>query len=316
LHDIVTDLRTPFCSLVGCDLPIVQAPIGSATTVELVAAVCEAGGLGVLAGSWLELDELRAEIASVRAATPRPFAVNLVLQWDQRERVRVCLEGGVPVLSFFWGDPSSHVAACHAAGAIVLHTVATAAEAARAVSLGVDCVVAQGVEAGGHVWGEVSSLALVPAVVDAVSPVPVVAAGGIADGRGLVAALALGASAAWLGTRFVATTEARAHPSWQQRIVAASERSTSLTTLFDRGFEDAPERVLRTPVLDAWEAAGRPDGERYRDDPPLPGDPSPELRANYAGQSAGLVRDVVPAGELVRRIAREAETAIAGLPGA
>jgi nitronate monooxygenase len=235
--------------------------------------------------------------------------VNLVLHWDQRERLQACLDGGVPAISFFWGDPSPHVAACHDAGALVLHTVASAAEARLAVASGVDCVVAQGCEAGGHVWGEVSTLSLVPAVVDAV-PVPVLAAGGIADGRGLVAALALGAAGAWMGTRFVASPEANAHPHWQRSIVEASEGSTRLTTLFDRGWEDAPARVLRTHVVAAWEAAGRPEGERYGDDAPLRSDPSPELRANYAGQSAGLVHDIVPAGELVRRIAREAETTL------
>jgi nitronate monooxygenase len=306
----VTRLRTPFCGLVGCELPIVQAPIGSASTVELVVAVSEAGGLGVLAGSWLELDRLRDSIARIRAATARAFAVNLVLHWDQRARVAVCLEAGVPVLSLCWGDPSPHVAEGHAGGAIVLHTVATAAEAQRAVALGVDCVVAQGVEAGGHVWGEVATFPLVPAVVDAVAPVPVVAAGGIADGRGLVAALALGAAGVWLGTRFVASVEANAHPRWQQAMLDSSERSTMLTTLFDRGWEEAPARVLRTALVDSWVAAGCPLGERHRDDSPLRGDPSPELRANYAGQSVGLVRDVVPAAELVQRIAAEAEATL------
>lgn len=305
----MTRLRTPFCDLVGCELPIVQAPIGSAATVELVAAVSDAGGLGVLAGSWLELEQLRNSIALIRAFTDRPFAVNLVLHWDQRERLQACLDAGVPLMSFFWGDPSPHVAVCHAAGALVLHTVASASEARLAVASGVDCVVAQGSEAGGHVWGEVATLPLVPAVVDAV-PVPVLAAGGIADGRGLAAALALGAAGAWMGTRFVASAEANAHPLWQRTIVESSEGSTALNTLFDRGWEDAPSRVLRTHVVTAWEAAGRPEGERYRDDAPVRGDPSPELRANYAGQSAGLVHDIIPAGELVHRIAREAETTL------
>jgi nitronate monooxygenase len=306
----VTRLRTPFCALVGCELPIVQAPIGSASTVELVVAVSEAGGLGVLAGSWLEVDRLRDSIARIRAATTRPFAVNLVLQWDQRARVAACLETGVPVLSFFWGDPSPHVADCHAAGALLLHTVATAAEAKRAVALGVDCVVAQGIEAGGHVWGEVATFPLVPAAVDAVAPVPVIAAGGIADGRGLVAALALGAAGVWLGTRFVASAEANAHPRWQQAMLESSERATTLTTLFDRGWEEAPARVLRTALVESWEAAGSPLGERYPDDSPLRAATSPELRANYAGQSVGLVRDVAPAAELVRRIANEAEATL------
>jgi nitronate monooxygenase len=312
----MADLRTPFCALAGCALPIVQAPIGSASTPALVAAVSEAGGLGVLAGSWRTPDQLRAAIEEIRGLTDLPFAVNLVLQWDQHERLAVCLEGGVPLISLFWGDPAQYVEACHAAGARVLHTVAAAGEARRAVEAGVDCIVAQGVEAGGHVWGEVAALPLVPAVVDAVSPVPVLAAGGIGDGRGLAAALALGAAGVWLGTRFVASDEAHAHPGWQQAIVEATGSATRLTTLFDRGWEEAPARVLRTPLYDAWEAAGRPEGERYGDDPPLPGDPSPLLRALYAGQSAGLVGDVAGAAELVRRIADEASQAIDRLAGA
>jgi NAD(P)H-dependent flavin oxidoreductase YrpB (nitropropane dioxygenase family) len=222
----------------------------------------------------------------------------------------------VPLVSLFWGDPAPYVAPCHDAGVRVLHTVAAAGEARQAVAAGVDCIVAQGVEAGGHVWGEVGALSLVPAVVDAVSPVPVLAAGGIADGRGLAAALALGAAGVWLGTRFVASDEARAHPDWKQAIVAATGSDTSLTTLYDRGFEEAPARVLRTPLYEAWEAAGRPAGERYGDDPPLPGDPSPLLRAQYAGQSAGLVHDVAHAAELVRRIAAGASRTIDGLAGA
>src|SRR5205823_13579762 len=128
-----------------------------------------------------------------------PFGVNLILEWDQRERVEACLAAGARIVSFFWGDPGAYVETVHEAGGFVAHTVATAKEARRAVDQGVDVVVAQGVEAGGHVWGEVTTTVLVPDVVDAVDPVPVVAAGGIADGRGLAAALALGAAGAWMG---------------------------------------------------------------------------------------------------------------------
>ena len=249
----------------------------------------------------------------MRAATARPFGVNLVLHWDQAERLQICLDGGVPVISLFWGDPSAHVAACHSAGARLLHTVATASEARRVVDLGVDCVVAQGSEAGGHVWGEVSTFPLVPAVVDAVSPVPVVAAGGIADGRGLVAALALGAAGAWLGTRFVASSEARAHPGWQQGIVGASERL------------DAPDHAVRPRLggrsraraADASRRAGRRQAARTASAMPTPrrcaAIRAPSFARCYAGQSAALVHDVAPAGELVRRIAREAEATLQAL---
>src|SRR5919112_5079519 len=200
---------TGFCRLVGIDLPIVQAPVGGITTPALAAAVSEAGGLGTLSITWRDPSTLRALLRDTRSRTAKPFAVNLVLEWDPAERLAIALEEGVPIVSFFWGDPTPWVDQVHAAGGLVLHTVASAQEARRARDAGVDAVVAQGWEAGGHVWGEVSTLALVPRVVDAVAPLPVAAAGGIANGRGLVAALALGAQAAVLGTRFLASTEAR-----------------------------------------------------------------------------------------------------------
>ena len=207
---------TSFSRLVGIDLPIVQAPVGGISTPALAAAVSEAGGLGTLSITWREPDALRALLRETRALTGKPFAVNLVLAWDPAERLEIALAAGVRIVSFFWGDPAPWVEPVHAAGGIVLHTVASAEEARRAGDAGVDAVVAQGWEAGGHVWGEVATMALVPRVVDAVSPVPVVAAGGIADGRGLAAALALGAGAAWMGTRFLLAEEAATHPVYRE----------------------------------------------------------------------------------------------------
>src|SRR6185503_5154960 len=141
---------------------------------------------------------------------------------------------------------------------LVLVTVGSAAEARRMVDVGVDAIVAQGWEAGGHVLGEVATLPLVPAVVDAVAPVPVVAAGGIADGRGLAAVLMLGAAGAWIGTRFLAAEEAAIHPRYRERILSATETDTVYTELFDGGWPDAPHRVIRNKTFDTWEAAGRP----------------------------------------------------------
>src|ERR671911_1929007 len=178
---------TSFCRLVGIDLPIVQAPIGGITTPALAAAVSEAGGLGMLSITWRDPDSLRALLRDTRARTAKPFAVNLVLEWDPAERLAIALEEGVRIVSFFWGDPAPWVDQVHAAGGLALHTVASAEEARRARDASVDAVVAQGWEAGGHVWGEVSTLALVPRLVDAVSPLPV------------AAVLALGAGAAWMG---------------------------------------------------------------------------------------------------------------------
>src|SRR5580704_2688471 len=190
-------LRTQLADLLDIDLPIIQAPIGSASCPELAAAVSNAGGLGMLALSWHCLEAIHLAIRKTRTLTDRPFGVNLVLQWNQAERLETCLEEGAPVVSFSWGDPEPYLARTGRAKVKVMHTVASAAEARRVADLGVDIIVAQGWEAGGHVQGQVSTMALVPRVVDAVAPIPVVAAGGIADGRGLAAALALGAAGAW-----------------------------------------------------------------------------------------------------------------------
>ena len=318
-------LSTPFTRLVGIERPIVQAPIGGLATPELAAAVSGAGGLGMLAGTWDEPIELRAKIESTRALTDRPFGVNLVLDWEQTERVDVALDSGVRIISFFWGDPGALVARCHDAGALVFLTIASAREARRAVDAGVDVVVAQGWEAGGHVWGEVSTLVLVPAVVDAVAPVPVVAAGGIADGRGLAAVLALGASAAWMGTRFVLAAETPAHPVYRRMLLAANETETLHSSVFDVEWPNAPHRTLRNSTIAAWEAAGRPptgarpdegevigavDGEpirRYESASPEEGvGGEVEAMSLWAGQDVGLVDSIEPAGDIVRRVAAEA----------
>lgn len=252
--------NTSFCRLLGIDLPIVQAPVGSATTPALAAAVSNAGGLGMLAVSWHSPAVIRQLIRDTHRLTKRPFGVNLVLQWPQEERLRVCLEEGVAVVSFFWGDPSPYISAVHQAGALVMHTVASAAEAREARDKGIDLCAAQGWEAGGHVWGKTATLPLVPRVVDAVAPMPVLAVGGIADGRGIAAALTLGAAGAWLGTRFLATTEAEVHPIYQEKILRATETDTIYSCLFDGGWPGAPHRVLRNNTVNRWEASGSPQG--------------------------------------------------------
>jgi NAD(P)H-dependent flavin oxidoreductase YrpB (nitropropane dioxygenase family) len=318
-------LETRFCRRLGLTAPVVQAPVGSAATPALAAAVSNAGGLGTLALSWTPPESVRHQIRATRALTERRFAVNLVLEWDQHERLRACLEEQVAVVSTFWGDPGPYVEAIHARGALHLHTVGSADEARRAVEAGVDAVVAQGWEAGGRVRGEVT-MALVPAVVDAVRPVPVLAAGGVADGRGLAAVLALGAEAAWVGTRFLLAQEANVHHEWRSHIRAASETSTVYSTLFDRGWPDAPHRTLRNSTVQAWERAGRPAGPerpgegevvarapdggllyRYGPEPALAGARGDvEALALYAGQSAGIVRQLLPAAAIVDELTSEA----------
>jgi NAD(P)H-dependent flavin oxidoreductase YrpB (nitropropane dioxygenase family) len=319
--------------LLGVELPLIQAPVGSATSVELAAAVSDAGALGTLAVSWRSERQLRQMLGRLRASTDRPWAVNLVLEWDQHVRLEACLQEGARIVSFFWGDPLPYIADVHAAGGVVLHTVGDVEEARRAVDGGVDAIVAQGWEAGGHVRGEVATMALVPAVVDAVGgEVPVLAAGGIADGRGLAAALALGAGGAMLGTRFLLTHESDTHTAYRAALARAAVTDTVHSTVFDGGWPAAPHRTLRNGTVSAWAQAGCPpsgdrpgEGEvvarrgnreivRYSDDMPTADtEGAVEQLALYAGQSVGLAASVEHAGTLVRRIAAEAEAILASL---
>ena len=328
-------LRTPLCGTLGIALPIVQAPVGSATTAALVAAVSGAGALGTLALSWRSDDEIRRALAEVRARTTAPFAVNLVLAMPWRERLAVCLEEGVRIVSLSWGDASDAVGLVHDAGGIALVTVADARQAEAAAAAGADVLVAQGWEAGGHVLGEVATMSLVPAVVDVAGGTPVVAAGGIADGRGLAAVLALGADGAMVGTRFLAAVEADVHPAYRDALLAAAAADTVHTGLFDGGWPDAPHRVLRNSTLEAWERAGRPsrgarpgegdelgrsgDGRpicRYDDAVTAATTGEIEALSLYAGQAVGGTTDVRPAAEIVRAVADGAVRTIRSLAGA
>jgi NAD(P)H-dependent flavin oxidoreductase YrpB (nitropropane dioxygenase family) len=320
-------VKTALCDRLGIELPIIQAPMGGAVGPSLAAAVSNAGGLGMLAPWRANIDTLRRLIQETRSLTSRPFGVNLVLEIPQQDRLAACLEERVPVISFFWGDPSPLVPLAKGAGAFVMHTVGSAADAKRAVGCGVDIVVAQGWEAGGHVRGTVAAMPLTPAVVDAIFPTPVVAAGGIADGRGLAAALALGASGAWIGTRFLASHEATIHPRYREWLLQANENDTVfLENLFDVRWPNAPHRVLRNQTVEAWEAAGRPpsgkrpgEGEviatsrasgpivRYQSYTPG-SDAEGDIDALplWAGQSVGLLSKLQSAGDIVREIADEA----------
>ncbi len=209
-------MATPVCEMLGIERPIVQAPM--AAIPRLAAAVSNAGALGMVTLTWS--DDAGAVVRETAALTTRPFGGNLVLAEDQHRRLDQALEAGLRIVSFMWGDPSGYIEPVHDAGGIVMHTVGTAEEARRSVASGVDVIVAQGWEAGGHVWGTIATLPLVPAVVDAVAPVPVIAAGGIGDARGVAAVLALGAQAAWLGTRFLLAEEMPIHEDYRRRLIA------------------------------------------------------------------------------------------------
>jgi nitronate monooxygenase len=312
-------VRTPVCEMLGIDQPIVQAPI--AQVPQLAAAVSNAGALGTVALAWS--DDAGAVVRETAALTARPFGGNFVLTEDHHHRLDQALEAGLRIVTFLWGDPSSYVAPVHDAGGIVIHTVGSAEEARRAVASGVDVVVAQGWEAGGHVWSRVATLPLVPAVVDAVAPVPVIAAGGIGDARGVAAVLALGAQAAWLGTRFLMAEEMPIHEDYRRRLIAAAETDPQLyPNLYEVGWPDSPHRALRNSTANAWEAAGRPplaqrpgqgdviahfaSGEaivRYEPAPPMAGTTGDiEALSMWAGQSVALARKSQSAADIVAEL--------------
>src|SRR5579863_3876207 len=314
-------MRTPLCDQLGIDLPVVQAPIGSVAVPALAAAVSNAGALGMLALSWS--GDAGALVRETFALTERPFGANLILDWDERARLDAALDAGLRIVSFTWGDPAPYIGVVHDAGGIVLHTVGSADEARRAVAVGVDVVVAQGWEAGGHVWGSVATLPLVPAVVDAVAPVPVIAAGGIGDARGVAAVLALGAQAAWLGTRFLLAEEAPVHEDYRRQLIAAAETDAHwYADLYGVGWPDAPHRAIRNSTARAWEAAGRPaaghrpgEGEeiarsaegdpivRYSSALPMVGSTGDiEALSMWAGQSVALARQSQPAADIVAEL--------------
>jgi nitronate monooxygenase len=327
-------LSTPLCDVLGIDHPIVQAPIGSATRPELAAAVSEAGGLGTVAVTWRPPETAAEFVDRTRELTDAPFGVNIVLDSEAKEvptedHLDAVLGADVPVVSFSFGDAAPYIDRVHDAGATVLVTVGSAEEAERAADAGANAVVAQGWEAGGHVQSEVATLPLVPRVDDAVD-VPVIAAGGIADGRGVAAVLAAGADGAWLGTRFVATEEAAVEALYREHIVEADETDTLYSELFDKGWKGTPHRVIENSTVEAWEEAGRPEPgdrpsegeviaeypggqpiERYGDDLPMEGvEGDLEALALYAGQSSGLTDEIQPAGEVVEELLEETEERI------
>jgi nitronate monooxygenase/enoyl-[acyl-carrier protein] reductase II len=318
-------LRTPLCDLLGIEVPVMQAAIAPYTSAELVAAVANAGGLGSVGTAMRPVSAVREELARTRELTAGPFAVNFTLHTLEPETWDVALAARPPVVSFALGDPGDLVARAHDAGATVLQQVHTVAQAEHAAARGVDAIIAQGSEAGGF-GGQVAALILVPQVVDAVAPVPVLAAGGIADGRGLAAALVLGAQGANIGTRFLAAAETPIPAAWKQAILAAASedavRAEFVPDLFPPGprapgtgdrFAVAP-RALRTPFVEAWNAdcpGARQAAARLREEVVA------ALRTGrmheyvpFTGQTAGAIHDVRPAAVLVHALVAEARAAL------
>jgi enoyl-[acyl-carrier protein] reductase II len=310
-------MRTPLCDLLGIDVPVIGAPFGPWDSVDLVAAVADAGGLGSLGTAVRPLHELQEQWRRLRRRSGRPFAINHQVRPFDEATFAATLEARPAAISFHLGDPGDLVARAHGAGIRWVQQVMDVDQAEVAVRRGVDVLVAQGGEAGGH-SGFIGTLSLVPQVVDVAGDIPVVAAGGVADGRGLAAALALGAQGVVLGTRLLASTEMSVSPQWKRMVVAAASRDSVHEELvdvllppFNRPHWAAAPRVLRTPFAARW--AGRRDELAARAAELAPALVREILAGGgedmvpFAGQSVGLVRDIRPAAEIVRDTVEEAD---------
>ena len=311
-------IQTPVCKLLDIDYPIALGGMGSATSPELVSAVSNAGGLGALGCHYLTPEQIGERTTAIRGQTNKPFGLNFLLFDTREDSLAAALELRPAVMQFAWARPQQDLRTyfdrSHKAGSVVTYMASAVPEAERAAKAGADIIIAQGTEGGGHV-GWMASMPLIPMIVDAVAPIPVLAAGGFADGRGLVAALSLGADGILLGTRFLATVESPLHPNFKQAIVDSDGHDTQLSEIPDiaagQVWPGAMTRSRRNRFIERWAgrewalrrdrteaieklAAARKSGDV--DEGPL-----------SMGQDAGLIRDIPPAGELVTRIAREAE---------
>lgn len=312
-------LRTPLCDLFGIDVPILLAGMGGVSMAPLVAAVSNAGGLGIMGAANLSPDGLREEIRRTRALTTKPFAVDLLAPIPEMIEPYLPVLYGEEIRIFVAGlaIPEKHVAEMKRRGMTIMVMCGKVAHAKRAESAGADVVAAQGTEAGGHT-GEIGTLALVPQVVDAVK-IPVVAAGGIVDGRGVVAALALGAQGAVIGTRFIATPEATAAKQYREALIAAEQDETIRT----RCYSGKPLRSLRNPYILEHEA----DPKKMKKFPEQlmistqrqvmaywNPDADPEKTCMPAGQGVGSFREIKPAGDVLHEIAAQAESILHRAP--
>jgi NAD(P)H-dependent flavin oxidoreductase YrpB (nitropropane dioxygenase family) len=311
-------IHTRICDLLGIDHPIVLGGMGTATTAPLVAAVSNAGGFGTLGTSAFNAATLDSEIASIRERTVKPYGINHLLFQIKEEMFAVTLRAQPAVVAFAWARKDQNLRdyfqRAHDSGAKVMHMAGEVPEALRAAEAGADILVAQGTEAGGHV-GWMASLPLLPIMAKAVAPLPVLCAGGIADGRGLAAALALGAEGVLLGTRFMATPEAPIHANFKRAIVESDGHDTVLTEIPDlasqRVWPGAMSRAKRNKFIDRW--AGRE--WALRQDAGEVGKEAAAARAagdvdnasiSY-GQDAGLIESVKSVKEVVQDIVAEAE---------
>jgi len=314
-------MRTRLTEILDVEYPVMLAGMGGVSYHRLVAAVSEAGGFGCLGASTMRFEEMVDEIDQVRALTAKPFGVDLLTAAPQdiEAKVNAIIDGGATVYVAGLGIPRDVVDLCHQRNVLVVSMCGKVRHAVGAVEAGCDIVVAQGTEAGGHT-GQVATMALVPQVVDAVGArVPVVAAGGLFDGRGLAASLALGADGVWVGTRFIATPEAQAVPGYKDALLGLGEDGTVVT----RAYTGKTCRVVRNRYTQAFEdGGGNPepfpmqvlksmqDGANHLGGNEQTEGVDPEREFFPAGQGAGAIAELVPAGELVRSFVSEADAAL------
>ncbi|KAI9178442.1 hypothetical protein LWI28_026532 [Acer negundo] len=320
--------------ILGFEYGIIQAPLGpDISGPELVAAVANAGGLGFLrAPDWEAPDYLRELIRKTRTLTDKPFGVGVVLAFPHEENIKAILNEKVAVLQVYWGECSKQlVQESHCAGVKVVPQVGSLEETRKALEAGVDAIIVQGREAGGHVIGQEGLISLLPRVVDLIGDrdIPVIAAGGIVDARGYVAALALGAQGVCLGTRFVATLESCAHPTYKRKLVELDK--TEYTNIFGRArWPNAPQRALQTPFFSDWKDFPAHENELNQPVighstvhgiekeirrlagavPNVTATGDIESMAMYAGEGVGLIDEILPAGEVVKRLVDGAQLLI------
>lgn len=319
-------MRTRLTDILDIEHPVMLAGMGGVSYSDLVVAVSEAGGFGCLGASTMSDDVLDAEMADVRARTAKPYGVDLLTAaGDQTAKVERIIAAGATMYVAGLGVPRDVVDLCHSRGVLVMNMCGKVRHAIDAVEAGCDIVVAQGTEAGGHT-GRVATNTLVPLIVDAVGDrVPVVAAGGIFDGRGLASALTLGADGIWVGTRFIATPEAHTVDGYKERLVAIDEDGTVVSKVYT----GKTCRVVRNAYTDEFEAAGGKaepfpmqfirsvqDGANHLGASGAPADLDPEREFWPAGQGVGGIHELVPAATLVERFVTEAEEALARATGA
>src|SRR3989442_10333677 len=310
-------LHTPIVDRLGIQYPVFLAGMGGVSMSRLVAAVSTAGGLGIMGAATLAPEQLREEIQKTRDLTDKPFAVDLLAPLPDRIRpqMQVLFEEDIRIFVAGLAVPAEFIAEMHERDMIVMVMCGRVRHAQKSEEAGADIVAAQGTEAGGHT-GEVGGMALIPQVVDAVN-IPVIAPGGLADGPGLAAAMAMAAQGAIFGTRFIASPEAQAAPGYRDAIVRATEADTVRT----RCYTGKPARTIRNSYTDEWEAkadeiqpfpmqAGISIGNRVMDYMGVTDHFDPNRTFLPAGQSAGLVHEIKPAGEIVRDIIAEAEKVI------